>query len=137
MVDRPTDEISDDDLDFVLIDEVRPPPRIMMARERLLLCRLYVGLIRTLNDAGVETLRDIERRQCVPHDGQGQHPGFAGQASTPNRYDRGDRGRIVKIARFALACGRRQHAATPRSPGNGMIWLDTTSQLCQALRNAL
>ena len=50
MVDRPTDEISDDDLDFVLIDEVRPPPRIMMARERLLLCRLYVGLIRTLND---------------------------------------------------------------------------------------
>ena len=52
MVDRPTDEIGQtaDDLDFVLIDEVRPPPRIMMARERLLLCRLYVGLIRTLND---------------------------------------------------------------------------------------
>jgi len=34
MVDRPTDEIGQtaDDLDFVLIDEVRPPPRIMMAR---------------------------------------------------------------------------------------------------------
>jgi biotin operon repressor len=35
---------------FVLIDEVRPPPRIQLARERLLMCRLYVGLIRGLND---------------------------------------------------------------------------------------
>src|SRR5271154_3856233 len=35
---------------FVLIDEVRPPPRIELARERLLMCRLYVGLIRSLND---------------------------------------------------------------------------------------
>jgi DNA-binding MarR family transcriptional regulator len=35
---------------FVLIDEVRPPPRIQLARERLLMCRLYVGLIRSLND---------------------------------------------------------------------------------------
>lgn len=39
-----------DDLDFVLIDDVRPPLRIAHARERLLLCRLYVGLIRSLND---------------------------------------------------------------------------------------
>lgn len=35
---------------FVLIDQVRPPPRIQLARERLLMCRLYVGLIRSLND---------------------------------------------------------------------------------------
>jgi biotin operon repressor len=39
-----------DDHGFVLIDEVRPPPRIQLARERLLMCRLYVGLIRSLND---------------------------------------------------------------------------------------
>jgi DNA-binding MarR family transcriptional regulator len=36
--------------DFVLVDEVKPPPRIMLARERLLLCRLYVGLIRSISD---------------------------------------------------------------------------------------
>jgi hypothetical protein len=39
-----------DDLDFVLVDEVRPPSRIAQARERLLLSRLYIGLIRSLND---------------------------------------------------------------------------------------
>jgi biotin operon repressor len=53
MVDRPVDEAAGkdaDDLDFVLIDDVRPPPRIAQARERLLMCRLYVGLIRSLND---------------------------------------------------------------------------------------
>ena len=53
MVDRPVDEAASkdaDDLDFVLIDDVRPPPRIAQARERLLMCRLYVGLIRSLND---------------------------------------------------------------------------------------
>jgi DNA-binding MarR family transcriptional regulator len=38
------------DCPFVLIDEVRPPSRIQLARERLLMCRLYVGLIRSLND---------------------------------------------------------------------------------------
>ncbi len=38
------------DYPFVLIDEVRPPPRIQIARERLLMCRLYIGLIRSLND---------------------------------------------------------------------------------------
>jgi CRP-like cAMP-binding protein len=36
--------------DFVLVDDVKPPPRIMLARERLLLCRLYVGLIRSISD---------------------------------------------------------------------------------------
>ncbi len=41
---------ADHDYPFVLIDEVRPPPRIQLARERLLMCRLYVGLIRSLND---------------------------------------------------------------------------------------
>jgi predicted transcriptional regulator len=53
MVDRHVDESPGkdlDDLDFVLIDDVRPPLRIAHARERLLLCRLYVGLIRSLND---------------------------------------------------------------------------------------
>jgi DNA-binding MarR family transcriptional regulator len=41
---------ADHDHPFVLIDEIRPPPRIQLARERLLMCRLYVGLIRSLND---------------------------------------------------------------------------------------
>jgi hypothetical protein len=39
-----------DELDFVLVDDIRPPSRITQARERLLLSRLYVGLIRSLND---------------------------------------------------------------------------------------
>jgi len=34
----------------VLIDEVHPPPRIKLARERMLMCRLYIGLIRSVND---------------------------------------------------------------------------------------
>jgi len=36
--------------DFVLVHETRPPPRIEHARERILLCRLYLGLIRSLID---------------------------------------------------------------------------------------
>jgi hypothetical protein len=36
--------------EFVLLDDVRPPPRIALARERMLMCRLYLGLIQTLND---------------------------------------------------------------------------------------
>jgi hypothetical protein len=36
--------------DFVLVEERQPPPRIEMARERMLMCRLYIGLIRTLNE---------------------------------------------------------------------------------------
>jgi len=39
-----------DDFPFVLIDEVRPPPRIKLARERMLLSRLYIGLIRSISD---------------------------------------------------------------------------------------
>src|SRR5215467_30462 len=36
--------------DFVLISEGRPPSRIELARERLLICRLYLGLLRTITD---------------------------------------------------------------------------------------
>lgn len=36
--------------DFVLMKDVRPPPRFAHARERLLMCRLYLGLIRTISD---------------------------------------------------------------------------------------
>jgi hypothetical protein len=36
--------------EFVLIKEARPPPRIERARERMLMCRLYLGLIRSIND---------------------------------------------------------------------------------------
>src|SRR5262245_66696242 len=35
---------------FVLVEERQPPPRIELARERMLMCRLYIGLIRTLNE---------------------------------------------------------------------------------------
>ena len=38
------------DCDFVMVDNVQPPQRIEQARARLLMCRLYIGLIRTLND---------------------------------------------------------------------------------------
>lgn len=44
--------------EFVLLDEVQPPARIALARERMLLSRLYLGLIRTINDDyGVEFVR--------------------------------------------------------------------------------
>ena len=36
--------------DFVLIENVQPPARFALARERMLMCRLYIGLIRTMND---------------------------------------------------------------------------------------
>ena len=36
--------------DFVLIDEGKPPPRIELARERMLICCLYLGLMRTITD---------------------------------------------------------------------------------------
>ncbi len=48
-LDEPASLVADE-LDFVLVDEIRPPSRITQARERLLLSRLYVGLIRSLND---------------------------------------------------------------------------------------
>jgi hypothetical protein len=34
--------------DFVVFDDARPPPRIELGRERMLLCRLYLGLIQTM-----------------------------------------------------------------------------------------
>lgn len=37
-------------IDFVLVQETQPPRRIELARERMLMCRLYLGLIRSLND---------------------------------------------------------------------------------------
>lgn len=46
-------EIAEEDRDdqpFVLVDDVKPPPRIALARERLLISRLYIGLIRSIND---------------------------------------------------------------------------------------
>ena len=36
--------------DFVLITEGKPPPRIAQARERMLICRLYLSLMRTISD---------------------------------------------------------------------------------------
>jgi DNA-binding MarR family transcriptional regulator len=36
--------------EFVLIAEGKPPPRIELARERLLICRLYLGLLQTITD---------------------------------------------------------------------------------------
>ena len=36
--------------EFVLIAERKPPSRIELARERMLICRLYLGLMRTITD---------------------------------------------------------------------------------------
>ena len=36
--------------DFILIAEGKPPSRIALARERMLICRLYVGLLQTITD---------------------------------------------------------------------------------------
>lgn len=36
--------------DFVLVADGRPPSRIELARERLLISRLYLGLLRTITD---------------------------------------------------------------------------------------
>jgi hypothetical protein len=36
--------------DFVLVQDFRPPPRIELARERMLMCRLYLGLIRSMTE---------------------------------------------------------------------------------------
>jgi hypothetical protein len=33
-----------------LITEGKPPSRIELARERMLICRLYLGLMRTITD---------------------------------------------------------------------------------------
>jgi DNA-binding MarR family transcriptional regulator len=36
--------------DFILVQDAHPPPRIELARERMLLCRLYLGLIHSMTD---------------------------------------------------------------------------------------
>lgn len=36
--------------EFVLIAEEKPPPRIELARERMLISRLYLGLLQTITD---------------------------------------------------------------------------------------
>jgi hypothetical protein len=40
----------DESADFVLIAEGKPPPRIELARERMLISRLYLGLLQTITD---------------------------------------------------------------------------------------
>ena len=40
----------DQSSDFVLVAEGKPPPRIALARERMLISRLYLGLLRTITD---------------------------------------------------------------------------------------
>jgi hypothetical protein len=47
---RAEDAWVDHGSDFVLIEEGKPPPRIELACERLLICRLYLGLLRTITD---------------------------------------------------------------------------------------
>jgi hypothetical protein len=47
---RAEDAWTDYGSDFVLIAEGKPPPRIELARERMLICRLYLGLMRTITD---------------------------------------------------------------------------------------
>jgi hypothetical protein len=44
------DAWTNDGSDFVLIAEGKPPPRIELARERLLICRLYLKLLQTITD---------------------------------------------------------------------------------------
>jgi DNA-binding MarR family transcriptional regulator len=44
------DPWADHGSDFVLIAEGKPPPRIELAKERMLVCRLYLGLMRTITD---------------------------------------------------------------------------------------
>jgi hypothetical protein len=45
-----THGLGDAGADFVLIQDVRPPARIELARERMLLCRLYMDLIQSIHD---------------------------------------------------------------------------------------
>ena len=42
--------LEDQGSDFVLVAEGKPPPRIALARERMLISRLYLGLLRTITD---------------------------------------------------------------------------------------
>jgi hypothetical protein len=56
---------SDGSSDFVLVQEVQPPPRIELARERMLMCRLYLGLIQTISD-DYGAKRRLRRGVCGP-----------------------------------------------------------------------
>jgi hypothetical protein len=47
---RAEDAWTDYGSDFVLIAEGKPPSRIELARERILICRLYLGLMRSITD---------------------------------------------------------------------------------------
>jgi CRP-like cAMP-binding protein len=48
-----------------LIAEGKPPPRIELARERLLICRLYLGLLRTIiDDYGAEFASHSDSLAC-------------------------------------------------------------------------
>ena len=47
---NPADACVDQSSDFVLVAEGKPPPRIALARERMLISRLYLGLLRTITD---------------------------------------------------------------------------------------
>jgi DNA-binding MarR family transcriptional regulator len=42
--------LNDGGSDFVLVPESLPPRRIELARERMLMCRLYLGLIRSMSE---------------------------------------------------------------------------------------
>jgi DNA-binding MarR family transcriptional regulator len=44
------DPWSDQGSEFVLVAQGKPPPRIELAKERMLICRLYLGLLRTITD---------------------------------------------------------------------------------------
>jgi ATP synthase subunit 6 len=62
--------------EFVLLDTVQPPARIELARERMLLSRLYLGLIRHEPCIARTVGRPIARRVTVPslRDRPGVHP---------------------------------------------------------------
>jgi hypothetical protein len=47
---NPAHARADESSDFVLVAEGKPPPRIALARERMLICRLYLGLLQTITD---------------------------------------------------------------------------------------
>jgi hypothetical protein len=57
------DAWADQTSDFVLVAEGKLPSRIELARERMLICRLYLGLMRTITDDYAEHVR----RLCNAH----------------------------------------------------------------------
>jgi hypothetical protein len=52
--------------DFVLIAQGKPPPRIELARERLLICRLYLGLSLCKQQNGVRSAAKCVTRGPAP-----------------------------------------------------------------------